>query len=47
MAMETKINQLHAGMRGINVNGKIESVKEPRTVNLRNGETAQVADAIL
>ena len=39
MAMETKINQLHAGMRGINVKGKIESVKEPRT--------AQVADAIL
>ena len=47
MATETKINQLHAGMRGINVKGKIESVKEPRTVNLRNGETAQVADAIL
>ena len=47
MAMETKINQLHAGMRGINVKGKIDSIKEPRTVNLRNGETAQVADAVL
>jgi replication factor A1 len=47
MTMETKINQLHAGMRGINVKGKIDSIKEPRTVNLRNGETAQVADAIL
>ncbi len=47
MAMETKINQLHAGMRGINVKGKIESLKEPRTVNLRNGDTAQVADAVL
>ncbi|MGB7697221.1 MAG: DNA-binding protein [Nitrososphaeraceae archaeon] len=47
MAMETKINQLHAGMRGINVKGKIDSIKEARTVNLRNGETAQVADAVL
>ena len=47
MSMETKISQLHAGMRGINVKGKIETVKEPRTVNLRNGDTAQVADAVL
>src|SRR5438093_11256051 len=47
MEMETKINELHAGMRGINVKGKIESLKEPRTVNLRNGDTAQVADAVL
>lgn len=47
MSTETKISQLNAGMRGINVKGKIESVKEPRTVNLRNGDTAQVADAVL
>ena len=42
---ETKINQLRPGMRGVNVKVKIDSISEPRTVNLRNGGTAQVADA--
>ena len=34
---ETKINQLKPGMRGVNVQVKVDSISEPRTVNLRNG----------
>jgi replication factor A1 len=32
-------------MRGVNVKVKIESISEPRTVNLRTGGQAKVADA--
>ena len=42
-----KINELRAGMRNVNVNGRVESLGEARTVNLRTGGTAQVADAVL
>ncbi len=42
-----KINELRAGMRNVNVSGRVESLGEPRTVNLRTGGTAQVADAVL
>ena len=42
-----KITDLKPGMRGVSVEGKIESITEPRTVNLRTGGTAQVADAII
>ena len=42
-----KITELKPGMRGVSVEGKIESITEPRTVNLRTGGTAQVADAII
>jgi replication factor A1 len=42
-----KITDLKTGMRGISIEGKIESITEPRTVNLRSGGTAQVADAIV
>jgi replication factor A1 len=41
------IGELRAGMRNVNVTGKVESISEPRTVNLRTGGTAQVADAFL
>jgi len=41
------ISELKTGMRGVNVEGKIDSISEPRTVNLRSGGTAQVADAVL
>ena len=41
------IGDLKAGMRNVNVMGKIETLKDTRTVNLRSGGTAQVADAIL
>jgi len=41
------IGDLKAGMRNVNVMGKIETLREARTVNLRSGGTAQVADAIL
>jgi len=41
------IGDLKAGMRNVNVNGKIETLREARTVNLRSGGTAQVADAVL
>lgn len=42
-----KIVDLKPGMRAINIEGKIESLTEPRTVNLRSGGTAQVADAMI
>lgn len=42
-----KINELKAGMRNLSVTGKIDSVGEPRTVNLKAGGTTTVADAII
>jgi replication factor A1 len=42
-----KISELKAGMRNVSVTGKIESVGEPRTVNLKAGGTNTVADAII
>lgn len=42
-----KISELKAGMRNLSVTGKIDSVGEPRTVNLKAGGTTQVADAII
>lgn len=42
-----KIGDLKAGMPGVSIVGRIDSVTEPRTVNLRAGGTAQVADAIV
>jgi replication factor A1 len=42
-----KISELKAGMRNLSVTGKIESVGEPRTVNLKAGGTTSVADAII
>ena len=41
------ISELKAGMRNVSVTGRIESVGEPRTVNLRAGGTNTVADAII
>ena len=41
------IAELKAGMRGVSVVAKIESITEPRTVNLRTGGSAQVADAVV
>jgi replication factor A1 len=41
------IGDLKAGMRGVSVEGTIDNLTEPRTVNLRAGGTAQVADAII
>ena len=44
----TSINQLRSGMTKLDtVEGTIESIGEPRTVNLKAGGQAQVADAIL
>jgi ssDNA-binding replication factor A large subunit len=42
-----KISDLKAGMRNISVIAKVESVGEPRTVNLKAGGTNSVADAIV
>ena len=41
------ISELKAGMRNVSVTGKIESVGEPRTVNLKSGGTNTVADAVI
>jgi replication factor A1 len=42
-----KISELKAGMRNLSVTGKIDSVGEPRTVNLKAGGTTTVADAVI
>jgi replication factor A1 len=42
-----KISELKPGMRGISIEGKLESIAEPRSVNLKSGGTAQVSDAVL
>ncbi|MGH9992312.1 MAG: OB-fold nucleic acid binding domain-containing protein [Nitrososphaera sp.] len=42
-----QISELKPGMRNVSVTGKIESVGEPRTVNLRAGGTNNVADAVI
>ncbi len=42
-----KISELKGGMRNVSVIGKIESVGEPRTVNLKAGGTNTVADAVI
>lgn len=42
-----KIGELRAGMRNVSVVGKVESVGQPRTVNLRAGGTNTVADAVI
>lgn len=42
-----KISELKAGMRNVSVTGKVDSVGEPRTVNLKAGGTNNVADAII
>jgi len=44
----TTINQLRSGMTRLDtVEGVIDNIGEPRTVNLRTGGQAQVADAII
>ena len=42
-----KISELKAGMRNVSVTGKIDSVGDPRTVNLKSGGTNTVADAVI
>ncbi len=39
------IGELKSGMRNVSVTGKVDSVGEPRTVNLKAGGTNTVADA--
>ena len=41
------IGELKSGMRNVSVTGKVDSVGEPRTVNLKAGGTNTVADAII
>jgi replication factor A1 len=42
-----KISELKPGMRNVSVNAKVDSVGQPRTVNLKAGGTNTVADAII
>src|SRR5690554_4179213 len=46
-AKNMKISDLKAGMRNVSVVAKVESIGEPRTVNLKAGGTNTVADAII
>lgn len=45
--MAMKINELTNDMRHVTVEGVIDKISEPRTVNLRAGGSALVADAII
>lgn len=45
--MNTNISELTNDMRHVTVEGTVESITEPRTVNLRAGGSAQVADATI
>jgi replication factor A1 len=42
-----KISELKAGMRNVSVVAKVDSVGQPRTVNLKAGGTNSVADAVI
>lgn len=42
-----KISELKAGMRNVSVTAKVDSMGEPRTVNLKSGGTNTVADAVI
>ena len=42
-----KINERKPGMRAVSISGRIENITEARSVNLRSGGTAQVADATI
>lgn len=42
-----KISELKPGMRNVSVNAKVDSVGQPRTVNLKSGGTNTVADAVI
>jgi len=45
--MSMNIGELANDMRHVTVEGTVEKITEPRTVNLRTGGSAQVADAII
>jgi replication factor A1 len=42
-----KISELKPGMRNVSVTAKVDSVGQPRTVNLKAGGTNSVADAVI
>ncbi len=42
-----KISELKPGMRNVSVTAKVDSVGQPRTVNLKAGGTNTVADAMI
>ena len=45
--MSMNISELTNDMRHVTVEGTVEWITEPRTVNLRAGGSAQVADATI
>ncbi|MGH9878213.1 MAG: DNA-binding protein [Nitrososphaerales archaeon] len=42
-----QIKDLKNGMRAVTIEASVVSVSEPRTVNLRDGGTAKVADCVI
>ncbi len=42
-----QIKELKNGMRAVTIEASVVSVSEPRTVNLRDGGTAKVADCVI
>jgi replication factor A1 len=41
------IKDLRDGMRRVDVEGEVAEISDPRTVSLRTGDQAKVADAVL
>jgi replication factor A1 len=44
---KTSIGQLKLYMNGLSIEGKVENIAKPQTVNTKTGGSAQVADAII
>jgi replication factor A1 len=44
---QMNIRDLRDGMRRVDAEGEISEISEPRTVNLRTGDQAKVADCML
>jgi replication factor A1 len=42
-----QVKELKNGMRAVTIEASVVSVSEPRTVNLRDGGTAKVADCVI
>ena len=44
---KNEVRDLKPGMRGVNIDGNVENITESRSVNLKSGGMAQVADAVI
>ncbi len=47
MRVQMNVRDLRDGMRRVDAEGEIAEISDPRTVNLRTGDQARVADCML